>query len=129
MFNFFLEFERSPYVGGVCGTMGVRIEKESQVKAAKPQKKLEILELAIYSFMEKLFSIPRAQKFEYGMAHILDKSFETVFGFIHVLPGAWSAYRWKALNENSLLESKYLKSTNENYQATSIHEVSSRKIK
>jgi chitin synthase len=122
LLNFFEEFQRSPDVGGVCGTMGVRIEKEAPVKKIK-SRGLEVCELAIYSFLEKIFSIPRAQQFEYGMAHILDKGFETVFGFIHVLPGAWSAYRWKALNDSSLLESKYLKSTNDNYEAKSIHEV------
>lgn len=35
-----------------------------------------------------------AQLFEYTYAHILDKNFESFFNFLHVLPGAWSFYRY-----------------------------------
>jgi chitin synthase len=41
-----------------------------------------------------------AQNFEYKMSNILDKPLESAFGFITVLPGAFSAYRFVALQND-----------------------------
>lgn len=41
------------------------------------------------------------QNFEYKMSNILDKPLESVFGYITVLPGALSAYRYIALQNHS----------------------------
>ena len=43
-----------------------------------------------------------AQHFEYKISNIMDKSMESVFGFISVLPGAFSGYRLEAIRGEPL---------------------------
>ena len=42
-----------------------------------------------------------AQNFEYKMSNIPDKLLEFVFGYITVLPGAFSVYRFIALQNDA----------------------------
>eukprot|EP01138_Halocafeteria_seosinensis_P007332 gb/GECG01007496.1/.p1 GENE.gb/GECG01007496.1/~~gb/GECG01007496.1/.p1 ORF type:complete len:2327 (+),score=325.61 gb/GECG01007496.1/:1-6981(+) len=71
--------EDNPQLGGVTGEI-----------EATDASKTNILEAAQY--------------FEYRAGHILDKPMESSFGFISVLPGAFSAFRWKAIRGEPLSE-------------------------
>ena len=56
--------------------------------------------------------IQRTQQVEYHFAHLMDKPFEAAFGFIHVLPGAFSAYNMQSIfsqdeNDDELLKSYF----------------------
>lgn len=79
LYHLWKEFDRDPAVAGACG----------EIKA-KLQPKQFFTNPLVYG-----------QNFEYKISNILDKPTESVFGFISVLPGAFSAYRTAAL-ENDL---------------------------
>jgi chitin synthase len=71
-------FELNPKCGGACGEIKAMLDGG---------KKL-------------LNPLVATQNFEYKMSNILDKPMESAFGFISVLPGAFSAYRFIALQND-----------------------------
>ncbi|KAJ8097494.1 chitin synthase-domain-containing protein [Lipomyces tetrasporus] len=79
LYHLWLEFYRNQHVGGACG--------EIRADLGKAGKNL-------------INPLVAAQNFEYKMSNILDKPLESAFGFISVLPGAFSAYRYIALQND-----------------------------
>ena len=80
LYHLWKAFDTDSNVAGACG----------EIKASKGKGWLGLLNPLV-----------AAQNFEYKMSNILDKPLESVFGYITVLPGALSAYRYYALQNDA----------------------------
>jgi len=84
-----MHMEAIPNVGGACG----------EIECMLPEKSEDGQSI---TFMESV--LIRSQYVEYKLSHYLDKSTETLFGFVSVLPGAFSTFRWECINGSPLDE-------------------------
>ncbi|XRM45897.1 Chitin synthase, class 2 [Aspergillus tubingensis] len=80
LYHLWKAFDQNSNVAGAAG----------EIKAGKGKGMLGLLNPLVAS-----------QNFEYKMSNILDKPLESVFGYITVLPGALSAYRFFALQNDA----------------------------
>lgn len=78
VYDLWKAFDREPMCAGACGEIKAMLEMGKNL----------------------INPLVAAQNFEYKMSNILDKPLESAFGFITVLPGAFSAYRFIALQND-----------------------------
>lgn len=79
IYHLWKAFDADSNIGGACG---------------------EIRSMIGPNGLQLLNPLVAAQNFEYKMSNILDKPLESTFGYITVLPGALSAYRYIALKND-----------------------------
>lgn len=91
LFKMYRCMKLNPRVGSVCGYLRLIEEKVEDEEAAPADVD------CLSSMLTVVFDIQRAQQIENHFEHLIEKPFESAFKFIHVLPGAFSAYNMAAL--------------------------------
>lgn len=111
LFKMYRCMKLNPRVGSVCGYLRL-IEEQVEEEATVSTADMDCLS----SMLTVVFDIQRAQQIENHLEHVINKPFESAFKFIHVLPGAFSAYSMDALRptgEKDQLLREYFRDMNE----------------
>lgn len=78
-----MHMETFSNVGGACGEIECLLNEKKEDGTA-------------VDFVESV--LLRAQYVEYKVSHYMDKATESLFGFVSVLPGAFSTFRWECID-------------------------------
>ena len=84
VYKLFKYMRKHTSCGGCCGEIEVDFSQERGMSAS--------------------YLIKAAQFYEYKMGHTPDKACESFFGYNSVLPGAYSLFRWPAIQGRPLQE-------------------------
>ena len=91
--------ETIPDVGGAWGEIEVMLPDKKEDDSA-------------ISLIENI--LLRSQYVEYKLSHYMDKAAESLFGFVSVLPGAFSTFRWKCIKGQPVNE--FLKGSRDDFR-------------
>lgn len=116
IFHFFTTLEADSQIGALSGCISGRKKVKKQLESKSIDKKNEqysLLKLIIYclnkiiELLERLFCISKAQIFELHFQNFSSKGFESLLGYVTILPSSWSAYRWEAIKDNNLFDNNF----------------------
>ena len=79
-----------------------------EIEVILPEKKEDGSDIC---FVER--TLLRSQYVEYKLSHYMNKAAESLYGFVSVLPGAFSIFRWRRIKGRLL--NKFLKGPNGNF--------------
>ena len=94
--------EAIPEVGGAWGEIEVMLPDKKEDDSA-------------ISLIENI--LLRSQYVEYKLSHYMDKAAESLFGFVSVLPGAFSTFRWECIEGQPVNE--FLKGSRDDFRDAS----------
>lgn len=100
LYHLWKAFDQDSNVGGAAGEISV-MKGKLWTGLLNPLVAAQNFEYKISSKPSSL-SLSSFSLLTFGYTDILDKPLESICGYIGVLPGAFSAYRWRALQNDEL---------------------------